>query len=156
MQALELLKIIEPAVVAQGLELWGADWANEGKNKVLRVYVDSAMGVNIDQCAKVSRQVSAVLDVEDVIQGHYTLEVSSPGLERPLFNLDQARRYVGESIAIRLRVPKAGRRNFTGVLMRVENESIFLQIDEKTEVQMLWRDIEKAHLIALMRSGTKR
>lgn len=156
MQALDLLKIIEPAVVAQGLELWGAEWANEGKNKVLRVYVDSATGINIDQCAKVSRQVSAVLDVEDIIQGHYTLEVSSPGLERPLFNLDQARRYIGESIAIRLRVPKAGRRNFTGVLTQVEKESILLQIDEKAEEKMPWRDIEKAHLTALVRSDKKR
>jgi ribosome maturation factor RimP len=148
MQATELLKMIEPAVIAQGLELWGAEWVNEGNSRLLRIYVDSAIGVNLDQCAKVSRQVSAVLDVEDCIQGRYFLEVSSPGVERTLFTLDQCRRYLGHGMAIRLRMPKAGRRNFTGTLVQVENEQIFLQIENQPEEKFSWRDIDRAHLVA--------
>lgn len=147
MQASELLKIIEPAVIAQGLELWGAEWVNEGKNTLLRIYVDSATGVNLDQCAKVSRQISAVLDVEDIIQGHYYLEVSSPGIERPLFTIDQCRGYLNKTVAIRLRVPKVGRRNFTGTLVQVENEQISLQMDNQAEEKFSWHDIDRAHVV---------
>ena len=103
------------------------------KTALLRIYVDSANGVNLDECAKVSRQISAVLDVEDPIQGHYYLEVSSPGIDRPLFTIDQCQGYLGKPVAIRLRVPKAGRRNFTGTLVQVENEQISLQLDDQAD-----------------------
>jgi ribosome maturation factor RimP len=143
----ELQAIVEPAVTAMGYELWGCEWVGAGRNQcLLRVYVDREEGVDIDACAKISRQISAVLDVEDPIGSRYLLEVSSPGIERPLFTLAQCRRYLGEKIEIRLRVPREGRRNFKGVLQSVTDESLALQMSDQTLLDFSWRDIEKAYL----------
>jgi ribosome maturation factor RimP len=143
----ELQSIIEPAVKALGYDLWGCEWVGAGKNRrLLRVYVDREEGVNIDACAKISRQISAVLDVEDPIASAYLLEVSSPGIERPLFTLDQCRHYIGQRIEIRLRSPNAGRRNFKGLIQSVTDDCIALQMDPQTLVEFAWRDIEKACL----------
>jgi ribosome maturation factor RimP len=141
----EIQAIIEPAVTALGYELWGCEWVGAGKSRrILRVYVDSKNGVDIDACAKISRQVSAILDVEDAVAGSYLLEVSSPGIERPLFTLTQCQRYVGQQISVRLRVPREGRRHFSGVLQAAANDRIALQLDEQTTLELAWRDIEKA------------
>lgn len=143
----ELQMIIEPAVTALGYELWGCEWVGAGKNRrLLRVYVDSENGVNIDACAKISRQISAVLDVEDPIEGRYLLEVSSPGIDRPLFSLAQYQRYIGRTINIRLRLAKEGRRNFSGILQSAAASRIVLQLADQTTQEFAWRDIEKAHL----------
>ena len=91
---------------------------------MLRVYIDSENGVGVDDCAKVSRQVSGVLDVEDPISGEYTLEVSSPGMDRPLFKLSQYQDYIGHVVQLRLRMPFDGRRKFKGVLNGIEDEDI--------------------------------
>lgn len=145
----ELQKLIEPAVTALGYELWGCEWANVGKNRrLLRVYVDSEQGVNIDACAKISRQISAILDVEEPIAGQYLLEVSSPGIERLLFTVVQCRRYVGQTISIRLRLAQEGRRNFTGILQSAEGDQITLQLDDQTTLELRWQDVDKAHLVA--------
>lgn len=145
----ELEAIIEPAVTAYGYELWGCEWSSVGRGQqLLRVYVDSAEGVNVDKCAKISRQISAVLDVEDPIQGRYYLEVSSPGIERPFFKAAQCQGYLGHAISVRLKVAKAGRRNFSGTLQAVENEQIHLQLEDQTMLELAWRDIDKAHLVA--------
>ena len=106
---MSLEAIIEPAVTAFGYELLGCESVSAGKGqRLLRVYVDSARGVTIDECAKISRQISAVLDVEDPIKGRYYLEVSSPGIERPLFTVAQCQRYLGQTVSVRLKVAKAG------------------------------------------------
>ncbi|MBS0351482.1 MAG: ribosome maturation factor RimP [Proteobacteria bacterium] len=152
----ELQAVIEPTIIALGYELWGCEWVNLSKNtRQLRVYIESEQGVNIDDCAKVSRQISAILDVEDLIQGSYLLEVSSPGLERPLFTLAQCQRFVGQPVLVRLRVAKNGRRNFGGILEKVMDESIILVLEDKTEQTIPWRDIDKAHLKFVVSKGKK-
>jgi ribosome maturation factor RimP len=148
----ELQTLIEPAVTALGYELWGCEWVGAGKNqRLLRVYVDSENGVNVDDCSKISRQISAILDVEDPIEGRYLLEVSSPGIDRPLFTVAQCRRYIGQMVSARLRVPVLGRRNFKGTLEFAEGERIILRLEDNQEtLDLAWRDVEKAHLSALV------
>ena len=145
----ELETLVAPAVAALGYELWGCEFASAGKNRrLLRVYIDRAQGVNVDDCAKISRQISAILDVEDPIAGAYLLEVSSPGLERPLFTLAQCRRYLGSKIRVRLRTAVEGQRNFTGTLQSVSEERVILQLDAESSLELDWRNVEKAHLVA--------
>lgn len=143
----KLESIIEPAVSALGYELWGCEWAvGRSSPRVLRVYVDSQNGVDVDICAKISRQISAVLDVEDLITSSYILEVSSPGIDRPLFKLAQCQPYLGEKIEIRLRASQEGRRNFKGILKSIKDDHIVLQMDNQSLVELAWNDIEKACL----------
>jgi ribosome maturation factor RimP len=121
--------LIEPVVDAMGFELWGVDYISQGKHSRLVIYIDHESGVSVDDCADVSRQVSAVLDVEDPIAGKYQLEVSSPGLDRPLFTLGQFERYTGHVVSLKLRVPFDGRRKFQGLLAGVEGDEVLLQLD---------------------------
>ncbi len=106
----QLKAMLLPVVEGLGYMFWGLDYLSQGKHSTIRLYIDSEEGVKLEDCEKVSRQVSGVLDVEDPIQGEYVLEVSSPGIDRPLYTLEQFTRYVGEEVAVRLRVPFEGRR----------------------------------------------
>ena len=126
----ELEQLLIPVVEALGYRCWGIEFLSQGRHSLLRVYIDSDDGVNVEDCADVSRQASAVLDVEDPISGDYTLEVSSPGLDRPLFTLEQHAAYAGEQVKIKLRVPYEGRRNFQGVIRGVEGDDVVLLVDE--------------------------
>ncbi|SEM02164.1 ribosome maturation factor RimP [Halomonas daqiaonensis] len=121
--------LIEPVASAMGFELWGIDHLSQGKHSRLVIYIDHPDGVSVDDCADVSRQVSAVLDVEDPVPGEYRLEVSSPGMDRPLFTLEQFERYAGHVVAVKLRLPFDGRRKFQGLLAGVESDEVLLQID---------------------------
>ncbi len=123
--------LLEPTVEALGFELWGLEYLSQGRYTTLRLYIDAEKGVTVDDCAEVSRHVSAVLDVEDPITGEYTLEVSSPGVDRLLFRLDQYPTYVGEWIELRLRVPFEGRRKFKGTLKGLEGEDVVVQVDDQ-------------------------
>jgi ribosome maturation factor RimP len=123
--------LIEPVVSAMGFELWGIDYLSQGKHSRLVVYIDHADGVSVDDCADVSRQVSAVFDVEDPINGEYRLEVSSPGMDRPLFTLEQFARYAGHKVALKLRVPFDGRRKFQGLLAGVESDEVLVRLDDE-------------------------
>jgi len=138
-------KAIAPAIEAMGLELWGVEYLRQGRRATLRVFIDCLSGVTIDDCERVSRQVGAILDVEDPIQGEYTLEVSSPGIDRPLFTPPQFERYLGAEVNIRLRVPLDGRRRFRGVIERVEADRIAL-LAEGGRLAMPHADIERAEL----------
>ncbi|MCG6659539.1 ribosome maturation factor RimP [Halomonas campisalis] len=124
-----LYALIEPVVTAMGFELWGIEYHSQGKHSQLVIYIDHADGVSVDHCADISRQVSAVLDVEDPISGEYRLEVSSPGLDRPLYTLDHFARYRGHQVALRLRTPFDGRRKFQGLLAGIEGDEVLLQLD---------------------------
>src|SRR5690606_12536780 len=115
-----LTQLIIPVVESLNCELWGLDYLTQGRYTTLRIYIDGPEGVSLEDCEKVSRQVSAVMDVEDPIDGEYTLEVSSPGLDRPLFTEAHYARYVGETVSLRLRIAQAGRRRFKGVVEKVE------------------------------------
>lgn len=137
--------MLQPAIEVLGLELWGIEYLTKGRSALLRVYIDSDEGVTIDDCEKVSRQISAILDVEDPIAGEYTLEVSSPGLDRPLFAAEQYAAYVGEVINVRLSSPVDGRRKFKGVLNSADPKTIVMTVDNQP-VEILLSQIEKANV----------
>ena len=143
----QLHDIIEPAITALGYELVGVEHLAQGRHSLLRIYIDSPNGITVDDCATVSHQVSAVLDVEDPIHGHYTLEVSSPGLDRPLFTADQYRRFIGNEIQVRLRAPLQGRRKFKGVLLGIGEDDVVVLEVEGSEFRLPLDEIEKAHLV---------
>ena len=142
-----LATLIRPVVEGFGFVFWGLEFASQSHRSLLRVYIDKpGSGVTIDDCERVSRQVSAVLDVEDPIASRYTLEVSSPGWDRPLFNVGQYLSCVGEVIEIRLLVPFEGRRRFKGKLIQVENEEATLQIDDE-QLCFPLESIDKANVV---------
>lgn len=142
----QLIDMIKPVVESLGYEFWGLEYVAQGKNSVLCIYIESENGINVDDCANVSRQASAVLDVEDPISSEYNLEVSSPGLDRPLFTLDQFQRNVGEFVDVRLRYPFEGRRNFKGRLVAIEGEDAVVHVDEH-EYLLPVDSIDKANVI---------
>src|SRR5690606_34841235 len=116
--------LLTPAVSALGLELLGVEFSAGSQQALLRVYIDvEGRPVNIDDCEQVSREVSALLDVHDPIEAHYTLEVSSPGLDRPLFKPAHYARFIGEQVKITLDLPQDGRRRFQGRILGVEGEA---------------------------------
>ncbi len=123
--------MLEPIVHSLGCELWGMDYISQGRHSTLRIYIDKEDGVSVDDCAAVSHQISGILDVEDPISGEYVLEVSSPGMDRPLFKLEQFAAYQGNKVQIKLRIPFEGRRNFKGVLNGVEGDDILLVVDDE-------------------------
>lgn len=121
--------LIAPIIKAMGYELWGIELHQSGKHTLLRVYIE--VPINIDDCSKISNQVGALLDVENLIAGSYNLEVSSPGIERSLFKIEHYRRYIGSLVCIKLRQPKNGRRSFTGKIHAVFNSILELAIDNE-------------------------
>ncbi len=141
-----LNKLIAAPVAAMGLELWGCEFLPSGHSSILRVYVEGENGVSIDECAKVSRQISAVLDVEDVIPGKYRLEVSSPGMDRLLFTKEHFVKMQGATIKVKLSLPVAEQRNFTGLLKAVVNEDIILDVDGE-DLQLALGMIQKARVV---------
>lgn len=142
----ELKVLLDPVITGMGFLFWGVEYISRGKHSVLRIYIDHEDGINVDQCAEVSRQVSAVMDVEDPIQQNYTLEVSSPGMDRPLFTLEQFAAYVGEWVDVRLRAPFEGRRKFKGVMTAIEDQDICVTVDG-TDYLLPIESIEKANVI---------
>ena len=144
-----ILNLIEPVITDMSFVLWGCDFNQQRNYTTLRVYVDrqNYQGVTLDDCAKVSREVGAILDVENVIHSRYQLEVSSPGVERTLFTLPQFKHYIGEKIKIKLHVAKNGRRQFEAKIEKIENDTIFLKTEDET-ITVLFLEIQKARLIA--------
>ena len=137
--------LLTPTVEALGFELWGLEYLSQGRHTLLRLYIDREAGVTVDDCAEVSRHVSGVMDVEDPINGEYTLEVSSPGVDRLLFRLDHYPPYIGEWIELRLRVPFEGRRKFKGTLKGLEGDEVIVQIDDE-EFLLPHGSIERAQV----------
>jgi ribosome maturation factor RimP len=138
--------IIEPAVTALGFELVGTQPMSEGQRQVIRVFVDGPNGVTIEDCAKISRQVGAVMDVEEPIKGNFRLEVSSPGIQRPLFKLPHYVKYVGQRVKVRLHRPVNNQRNYVAVLMGVDGSEISLETDNGV-VKVNFEDIQKGRLV---------
>ena len=130
-----------------GYELVGCELVNEGRRACLRVYIDSSKGVSLDDCTSVSRQAGAMLDVEDLMQGEYSLEISSPGINRPLFTLAHFEKALGKRVKIRLRLPIDGQRQYQGELQRVEGEDICLMVEKAEVVRLPFSAIEKANII---------
>ncbi|ATC94066.1 ribosome maturation factor RimP [Pseudoalteromonas tunicata] len=143
----DIIAMLEPAVEALGFELLGLEVVQAGRDSTLRLYIDHANGINVDNCADVSRQVSAILDVEDPITNEYNLEVSSPGLDRPLFKPEHFIKAQGEEIRLRTKLPQDGRRNFKGDLILLDGDMLTLRIDNK-DVMVMLGNVEKANIIA--------
>lgn len=145
LEQLELM--LEPVIVSLGCELVGIEYIGQSNNPLLRIYIDAEDGVTVAACQRVSRQVSAVLDVEDPIRSQYTLEVSSPGLDRPLFKAAHYVRFVGHKVRLKLMVPHLGRRNFTGILLGCQDEQVEIEVDGEKFVFSL-SEIDKAKLVS--------
>ncbi|WP_434526081.1 ribosome maturation factor RimP [Photorhabdus asymbiotica] len=141
----KLTAMISAPVEALGFELVGLEFIR-ARVSTLRIYIDSENGITVDDCADVSHQVSAVLDVEDPISVLYNLEISSPGLERPLFTAEHYQRFIGEEISLVLRLAMQNRRKWLGVIKTVDGEMITVTVDGKDEVFAL-SNIQKANLV---------
>ena len=160
-KATQLTELLAPTVEALGLELLGIEYLTAPGGALVRIYIDvpadaetgqadpegeGGQGVTIEHCEAVSREVSAQLDVEDPISGNYTLEVSSPGLERPLFGAAQFARFVGETAKVVLRLPQEGRRRLQGAILRVDGQALVFDVDG-AEFVVDAANVEKAKLV---------
>ena len=143
----KLHALIAPVAEGLGYELVGIEYLPQGKHSLLRIYIDQEEGITLDDCEQVSRQVSAVLDVEDPVSGQYNLEISSPGLERPLFVEEHYTRFAGNRVFVRTSFPLDGRRKFEGTLKGVDGEDVVVEIEEET-FRIPLVQIDKAHLIS--------
>ena len=145
-----LMRLLEPPVEALDYELVDVEFAREGRGGVLRIYIDRRAddplgNITVDDCARVSHAVSQVLEIEDPIKGHYTLEVSSPGFDRILRRREHFERFVGERIFAEMKLPIEGRRRFVGVLKAIAADSIVVEVDGQVHSLPLER-IQKARL----------
>ncbi|NYZ63865.1 ribosome maturation factor RimP [Luteimonas deserti] len=158
-KATQLTELLAPTVEALGLELLGIDYLPAPGGAVVRLYIDvpaghdaaaaeagTPQGVTIEHCESVSREVSAQLDVEDPISGNYTLEVSSPGVDRPLFGAAQFARFAGETAKVGLKLPQDGRRRLTGRIVSVDGETITFDLDGAPFVVQA-DNVEKARIV---------
>jgi ribosome maturation factor RimP len=153
-KATEIANLLTPTVQALGLELLGAEYLPAPGGATLRLYIDVPLDeqperiVNIDDCERVSREVSAQLDVEDPISGNYTLEVSSPGVDRPLFTLEQFGRHLGESAKVVLKLPQNNRRRLQGAIVRIDADAGQVVFDvDGAELVVAFDNIDKARIL---------
>ncbi len=145
----QLENLLEPVVSSMDYEFVGLEFISQGRHSILRIYIDSENGVGVDDCANVSRQLSAVLDVEDPIASEYSLEISSPGLNRPLFKLSQYEQFIGEEVKFKTIRPQLenGQRKFKGTITAVENNNVVFDIDNEV-LSVPFTDIDKANIVA--------
>lgn len=142
----KLQDIITPAVNALGFELYGCQLTNQSGRPTLVIYVDQ---VTLDDCANISRQVAAVLDVSDPIKGRYQLEVSSPGIDRPLFTSAHYQDAIGKWLKVRLRTPLQGSRNFKGVLEKVtDDDQVHLRLENNEVVTFALAVVDKSKILS--------
>lgn len=142
----QLHAMLESAVEAIGYELVGLEFVRAGQHSTLRIFIDHENGITVEDCAEVSRQVSAVMDVEDPITVAYNLEVSSPGLERPLFKAEHYQRFIGSEVAIVLKMAMQNRRKWKGELLSIVGETVTVKVDGNEESFAL-SNIAKANLV---------
>ena len=162
-----LYDLIAPAVAACGVDLWGIEFLPQGKRSLLRIFIDKPIdesaepvlneegeveqgrGIGVQDCVLVTQQVGAMLDVHDPISGEYALEVSSPGWDRPFFQLSQMSGYIGHQVALRLIAAVENRRKFQAKLLSVdlENEMIQVEVDARHMLEIDSNNIDKANLI---------
>ncbi len=156
-KATDIATLLSPTIEALGLELLGVEYLPSPGGAMLRLYIDIPVDaidpaaetprmVGIEDCETVSREVSAQLDVEDPISSHYTLEVSSPGIDRPLFTAAQFARFIGEQAKVTLKLPQDGRRKLQGKIVAVEGERIEFEVESKA-FSVMFENIEKARLV---------
>ena len=141
----EVRQVIEPLLQSQGFELVDLEYQREPQGWVLRIYLDLEGGVTLDDCAEVSGEIGAVLEVKDVIPNPYVLEVSSPGLTRPLRKPEDFNKFRNRLVKIKLYEPLEGRKNFKGTLLGLEGEKVRLEIEGRV-YELPLQGIAKANL----------
>ena len=139
-------ELLAPTIESLGCSIWGVEFLSQGKHSKLRVYIDKEGGVDVDDCAAVSRHVSDILDVEEVITSAYTLEVSSPGMDRILFKESQFAESVGEQVDVRLNFPFEGRKKIVGLLAGLQDSMAVVQVEDE-EFLLPLENIQKARVI---------
>ncbi|MFW5451677.1 MAG: ribosome maturation factor RimP [Methylophagaceae bacterium] len=143
----QIEQLIETPIESLGYEVVGVEYIKNGQHTVLRVYIDSEQGVSIEDCERVSHQVSGILEVEDPINSAYSLEVSSPGFDRPLFKEKDFERFAGSEAKLAMKLPIQGRRNFRGILHGFSDGEILIEVDG--EIYALpFTKLAKARLVA--------
>lgn len=142
----QLRSLIEPVVTGMGFELWGVEYLTQGRYSVLKIFIDSENGIDVDDCASVSRQVGSLLDVEEPLRGQYTLEVSSPGLDRRLFTFEQFDLMKGFQVKLKLNKPFDGKKRFTGLLVGTEDKEVVLRVGEE-ETLFPYEMIDRANVV---------
>ncbi|MDP3025370.1 MAG: ribosome maturation factor RimP [candidate division Zixibacteria bacterium] len=142
----ELKQRLLPLIEEEDLELVELDLVGKPPHYILRIFVDKAGGVKVEECADLSRRLSDYLDTEDLIRGRYTLEVSSPGLERPLLSLDDFRRKIGERVKIDLKFPLDEKKEIKGEIVEVRENEVVLALEDKVET-IPWDRIDKGRII---------
>lgn len=145
--------LLAPLVAGLGFELWGLEYLQSGDQAHVRLFIDRDGGVTLDDCALISEQAGALLDVEDPISLAYRLEVSSPGLDRVLFKPEQYTRYVGERLKVRLRWPVDGRRNLQGRLVSCADDAIVIELETGEMATVPLNAVHRARLIYDMASA---
>ena len=146
MSSAKLGQLLQPLIEDLGYEFVGLEYSSNPKNPAVVIYIDRPEGIAIEDCETVSREVAALLDVEDPIPGHYNLEVSSPGLDRPLFTTGQFERYAGELARVTVYAPVDGRRKFKGTILSVAEGTVTIEQDG-TEVTLDMSNVVKARLV---------
>lgn len=141
-----VIELIEPGLLAKGLELVDVEFKKEGKNWVLRVFIDKEGGVTLEDCQKISRLAGDLIEVEEVIEPAYTMEVSSPGLNRVLKKEKDFIKFSGKKICVQCHAPLNGRKKFTGILIDFKNQSICLEVDGQLQTISINR-VAKANLV---------
>ena len=141
-----LWDLFEPVVVGMGFELVEIEHQPHLQHGVLRIYIDKDDGIQLEDCSAVSRQISALIDVEDPVTGRFNLEVSSPGLDRPLRRVEDFQRFSGEVVKVKTAMAIEGQRNFKGRLQGVEDDQVIIECEDK-EVRLPIMAIDKARLV---------
>lgn len=141
----DIEELLRGSVESLGCEWWGCEFSQQGRHGFLRIYIDKPQGIAIEDCEQVSRQVSALLDVNDLIPGEYRLEISSPGIPRPLFYPEQYQRYIGQMVQLKLSRAVDGQRKIPGVIVSVQEDSVTLSVNETSQT-FLFSNIVKASL----------
>ncbi|MDN5848543.1 MAG: ribosome maturation factor RimP [Nitrococcus sp.] len=140
-----LVMVLEPVVVAMGYELVGIEYRPGKRTALLRIYIDKADSVSVEDCALVSNQIGAVLDVEDPLSGRYTLEVSSPGLRRPIFKASDYDRFAGERVHVRIQGTLDGRRRIHGILRGLRADCVIV-VENGIEIGVPLDRVDRANL----------
>ncbi len=147
--------LLAPVIQSLGLELWGIDYRAGTGNGLLRVYIDVAeRAVTLEDCERASREISALMDVHDPIDSQYTLEVSSPGMDRPLFKAKQFARFIGEIAKVEMEFPVNGRRRFQGAILAVNGDVLSLD-HEGQAVELAVGAMQKAKLVPVYETPSK-
>jgi len=141
-----LWELFEPVVKGMGFDLIEIEHFPNPKHGVLRLYIDKPEGVVIEDCSDVSRQISALIDVEEPVSGQFNLEVSSPGLDRPLRRVKDFQRFVGSLVKLKMVMPLEGQRNFKGRLLRADEDVVVIETDTE-ELSLPMNAIEKARIV---------